>query len=389
MKRYILLFIYLFSSSLSSYLPLKKHNGFDDNVCAYTFNDIEYVKTCKDKDKYCKYIGESTSFCEDRPTSITLKTLEEKCESKFECEDDLYCYLGQCSMSENSINICGTDQEPHKTQSGWECKDKAIADYCYYKDNLNYQSGTRYEPDYFKVCGEITFDSNTLTGNNGLEYFPVKIESAYIGTVEDGKYVKDALACKSGYALPFYPGTSLKDPSSLSSNKNHMFLRCVSVNGIDRVDNNNNNNNCVIKYDDDKIYNIEQLNGNPKLYPYALYGTPQYDLRLLYSGSISQFCDENLMTQLEIFSKYINVFNKEKQEQCAKKENYNEPYTCNDNELRKWFYYYNNPSHYKLYYDEDGNDVANYLIQKSFPLYESSKFISVKFLIGLLFLLLF
>jgi hypothetical protein len=292
-------------------------------------------------------------------------------------------------MSENSINGCPlTNQEPHKTKDRWICKDKAIADYCYYKDNDNYRYGGGYEPDYFKVCGEITFDSGSLGGNNGLKYFPVKIESAYIGTVEDGKYVQDALACKSGYALPFYPGTSLKDPSSLSSNKNQMFLRCVSVKGIDRVDSNNNDNhNCIIKYDDDKIYNIDQLNDNPIIIPDP--NDPESGVRLLYSGSMSQFCDEDLMTKLEIFSKYINVFNKEKQEQCAKKENYNEPYTCNDNELRKWYYYYNNPSHYKLYYDEDGNDVANYLIQKTFPLYESSKFISVKFLIGLLFLLLF
>ena len=383
--KYILLFICLISTSISSYLPLKKSNGFDDNVCAYTFNDVKYVRTCKDG-QYCKEIGESTSFCEDKPTTITLKELDEKCESKYECEDKLNCYSGQCTIKENTFVNCDIGQTAHKTKTGWECKDNAIANYCYYQDDtITYSSGRTYEPDYFKVCGEITFGSTTLADNKGVVYYPKTIESAYIGTIEDGKYVYDALACKSGYALPFYPGSSLNDPSLLSNNKNRMYLRCVSVNGID----NKRNNKCIIKYDTDKNYNINQL----KRYLYQN-GIPNND-KLVFPDNYYDYydygdiCDENLMTKLELFSKYINIFTKDKQEQCATKDNYNEPYTCNDNELRKWFYYYNHPKHYLLYYNEKGNDVANYLIQKENPLYESSKFINIKYFIGLLFLLLF
>lgn len=366
MNKYILLFIFLLSDSLSSYLPLKKDNGFDDNVCAYQFNDVNYVKTCKDKGKYCKEIGESTSFCEDAPTTIPLKSLGDKCDSKYECENDLYCYSGQCTINSDTLNNCETGQETHRLWDSWYCKDKAIENYCYYKDDSTYSDGQSYDPDIFKVCGEITFKPNTLPDNKGTYYYPLKIESTYIGTVEDGKFVGDAFACKSGYALPFYPDSNLKDPSSDPSYRNGMYLRCVKVNEIDNV----HEDKCTIKYDTDKIYNIDQLDSS------------------VYTGDIEKFCDEELITKLEMFSKYINVFTKEKQEQCATKDNYNEPYTCNDNELRKWYYYYDNPSHYKLYYKEKGNDVANYLIQKAFPLYESSKYLSIKYFIALLFLLL-
>lgn len=371
MNKYILFFIYLVSTSLSSYLPLKKDNGFDDNVCAYYFKDVNYVKTCKDKGKYCKNIGEATSFCEDAPTTITLKTLDDKCDSTYECEDGLYCYSGQCTMYPNTIVNCGNNEVAIKTTNGWICKDKAVENYCYYRDNNNYSGGTpnTYEnPNFFKVCGEITFEPTTLPNNDGTKYSRLTIETAYIGTVEDGKFVQDPLACKSGYALPFYPNSSLKDPSSTGVNK--MFLKCVKVNGIDY--DNSLTDKCVIKYDNDLIYNIGQL--NTVVYP---------DFRA------SDFCEQNLMTKLEIFSKYINVFTKEKQEKCATKDNYNEIYTCNDNELRKWYYYYKNPSHYTLYYKEKGNDVANYLIQQAFPLYESSKYLQIKYLIILLFLFLF
>ena len=381
--KYILLFICLIKISISSYLPLKKSNGFEDNVCAYYFNDVNYVRTCKDG-QYCKEVGESTSFCEDKPTSITLKGLDEKCDSKYECEDNLNWYSGQCTRRDNTLVNCGTGQEAHKTKNGWVCKDTAISNYCYYQDDSTYSSGRTYEPDYFKVCGEITFGSNTLPNNKGVIYYPVKIESTYIGTVDDGKYVYNALACKSGYALPFYPGSSLNDPSLLSTNKNNMYLRCVSVNGID----NNHSDKCIIKYDNDKIYNIKQL--KERLYENLSPSDPNYyDQLVIPYVNFNDFCDENLLTKLELFSKYINVFTKDKQEKCATKDNYNEPYTCNDNELRKWFYYYNHPKHYLLYYKEKGNDVANYLIQKDYPLYESSKFLCIKYFIGLLFLLLF
>lgn len=373
MNKYLLFFIYLFSISLCGYLPLKKNNGFDDNVCAYKFSSVNYVKTCKEG-QFCKEIADETSICEDIPNTITLKTLGDDCKHKFECEEGLYCYGGKCTIYDSATG-CSTDEEAHKTKDGWECKKKAIEDYCQYSDDT-YTTPVVYSPDYSKVCGEISFKPRSIGTNQGTEYTVLTIKSAYIGTVPDGKFVQNPKACKSGYALPFYPDDSLKDPSY--DNRNKMYLKCVSINDLDYE----SYGICTFKYDTDKIYytnrfdsyindiyrNSEDINGEEFRY--------------------SDLCDKNLMIKLEMFSKYIGVFTEEKQKDCAKKENYNEPETCNDNELRKWLYYYKHPEHYILYYDEKGNDVANYLIQQEYPLYQSSKILNIKYIISLLILLL-
>lgn len=384
MSKYILLLIYLISTCVCGYLPLKKENGFDDNVCAYYYSSVSYVKTCKDKGKYCKYIGEQTSFCENTPTKLTLKTIDDSCNSKYECDKGLNCF-GKCTLaSSSSISTnCGAGQEPHKTKNGWICKTTSIADYCFYRDNNNYRSGTSNTPDYSKVCGEISFETTSLGANQGTKYNVLTIKSAYIGTVADGKFVLNPKACKSGFALPFYPDSSGNDPSLDTSNTNQMFLKCVNINEIDYE----GQNECVIKYDTDKIYDISRINYNT-IYPGSV-GLSGNNILNSYVNGQNEFCDENLITKLDMFSKYIGIFTEEKQKNCETKENYNEPATCNDNELRKWLYYYNHPEHYILYYKEDGNDVANFLIQQEYPLYESSKFLYFKYIINLLLLLLF
>lgn len=370
----ILFFISLISISLCAYLPLKKHNGFDDNVCGYKFSSINYVKTCKDEGKYCKYIDEDLSLCEDIPKPITLKTVGDDCKTKLECEEGLYCYGGKCSIYESVVG-CSANEELHKTKTGWECKLKASIDYCTYKDDVTITSLTPYSTDYFKVCGEINFKPSSLGTGLGTYYDIMSIKYNYIGTVADGKFVLDAKACKSGFALPFYPDDSFKDPSSDNTYRNLMYLKCVNINEIDYKD----SNDCTFKYDTDKIYYSNRLDYS-KINPLSLGINKQ---------PVNDLCDKYLMTKLEIFSKYIGVFTEEKQKSCATKDNYNEPETCNDNELRKWMYYYKNPENYILYYDEKGSDVANYLIQQEYPLYESSKFLYIKFFISLLLLLLF
>ena len=93
-----------------------------------------------------------------------------------------------------------------------------------------------------------------------------------------------------------------------------------------------------------------------------------------------------------MFKKYTAVFTEEKQKECEKNKYYDEPQTCRDNELRKLYFYYQNPEYYELYYDEDGknNDVINYFIQSSYKSYQSSGFLSFKYFISLLlFLIIF
>jgi len=381
MNKYILFFISLISISLCAYLPFKKSNGFDDKVCGYKFNSVYYVKTCKDEGKYCKYIDEDLSICEELPKTLTLKTFDEECKSDFECEENLYCYGGKCKIYNSAIQ-CQTNEVAQKTTSGWICKLKAIEDYCVYMDGVTYTNNYPYSPDYFKVCGEITFNPRSLgtQGSLGTKYDVMTIKSAYIGTVPDGKFVQNAKACKSGFALPFYPDGSLIDPSlDIPSNQNKMYLKCVSINDFNYKD---SSKKCTFKYETDKIYYADRLD----------YYNDIDSSSLGISGEKVRengLCDEFLMTRLEMFSKYIGIFTEDKQKSCATKENYNEPETCNDNELRKWLYYLKHPENYILYYDEKGSDVANYLIQQEYPLYESSKFLYIKFFISLLLLLLF
>ena len=52
MYKYYFIFFCLFSCSLSGIQRMKKDNGFDDNICAYTYSSIIYVKPCTEEGKY-------------------------------------------------------------------------------------------------------------------------------------------------------------------------------------------------------------------------------------------------------------------------------------------------------------------------------------------------
>ena len=75
-------------------------------------------------------------------------------------------------------------------------------------------------------------------------------------------------------------------------------------------------------------------------------------------------------------------------ETCVNDYDYSEPYTCKNDELRKWWYFYNNPDKYMLYKDQI--EVVNYLVQQAFPGFvavDNSRFLSLKYIFCLLLLL--
>ena len=371
----VLLYVFslIFSDDMISYLPMKKKDiGYEENVCAYSYSSIIYVKQCKENGQYCKFV-EGLGICQDIPSKITTYGYNEKCNSDFECDDGLNC-LNTCTpVTTASAVVCGTNYNLLKRKDGWECVHNNYKDYCKYYDNSNTANiiDEDVSSDYFQVCGEIGFKSISLGGTAGTQYTPVKISSNYIGTQKSGTFVENSLACESGFALYFYPDGSSKDPSS--GNYNILYLMCVDPEDIEYRD----DDSCTIKYDNGKLYNVDQLN-------YIAGGR--------FSSKKQDICKGNqyLKIKLELFKKYREVFTKDKQEECAKPENYNEPYTCNDNQIRKWYYLYNHPEIYIEYYDDDlkYNDVIICLIQQEYPSYQISRFLNMNYFICLLFLLL-
>jgi hypothetical protein len=74
------------------------------------------------------------------------------------------------------------------------------------------------------------------------------------------------------------------------------------------------------------------------------------------------------MTKLEIFQNYKKRYDEIKEE-CKSLLYLDEPETCRDDELRKWYYFYINPGKYILYQNEP--QVMEYLIQDSYKDYKA------------------
>lgn len=374
-------FFYLVEST--AYHSWKKDGDFKgDDICGYTKNGITYVKPCEEG-KYCKSTSYSTYICTDISNQTQLKSYGETCNSDFECEDGLFC-KSKCLIYPFSSTDCGSGYEAYRLESRWDCVETKYKDYCYYKDlTLTNTAGTswdgtiklRYSKDPFKVCGKMNVKKKNIP-NEGDIYEVESIEKSYIGSVKDGEFVFDEKACESGYALYFYGDGNLNDPCSYSSSNHYMFKKCVTPKKIDE-------SSCVITYGDDLIYNIyqDQIRGQN-----TIVDDGSFTYSNIRNGNL---CSSNLLKKLEFFKQYTQVFTKEKQDECAKNKYYDEPYTCKDDELRKWYYAYLNPEDFILYYDEEGdnNDVIKFLIQTKYQSYQSSIFLSIKYMIYLLFLL--
>lgn len=361
MIKYFLLLLALISPNLSAYQSLKNYYGFDkikgkDDVCSFKYSSVTYVKPCENG-KYCEDFGEDLSLCVDAKKIISKKSIGQSCSSSSECISGLYCD-NTCKSHCGDSNL----QDYLNKYGMYYCKDTHIQDGLYYyrefdNDNNPKSSTLIYNDiDIFKVGGKIYFHSQKQS-DNSYHYYEEKKELAYIGSVKDNEFVEDPIACSSGFAIKFYPDGTLKDPSN--SYPNQKFYKCVTVKDVGYY-----NGNCYIKYgDNDEIY---------------------------FGSDISGTCNELLLTKLNLFKKYIGVYTPEKQKSCDKSENYNEVYTCNDDEIRKWYYFYNSPLDYLLYYnekDDKGTDITTYLIKQIFNSYQSAGILNIKYIILLLFLL--
>ena len=360
MLKYLLLFL-IFCPILSNYQSLNKYYGFDkikdkkDKICSITYASVNYVKPCEEG-KYCQDLG-GISHCIDIKKTTSRRTLGQSCSITSECEPGLYC-------DNTCKNYCTGNLKEFINKSGRnDCKNTNIPEGLYYynefdnNDNPKAGSEIRNSIDIFRVGGKIHFHKQQ-EATNSYHYYEEKKELAYIGTVEDNNFVADPLACSSGYALKFYPDGNLKDPSTFNSNE--QYYNCVTVKEV--IFDKNDNDKCFIKY------------GNND----EIYYEPETE------------CHEYLLKQLELFKKYTEVYTVDKQKACDKSENYNEPLTCNDDEIRKWYYFYKHPLDYLLYYnekDDKGNDITTYLIQQKYNSYQSGSILNIKYIMILLFLL--
>ncbi len=385
MLLYLFVFICSFSLFTSDEIlyPMEKDSKLGEHICRYTerlenHETKTYVKPCEEG-KYCVDSNIDTSvvstgssqydyyICRNYTKRVSIKVYNEACSSDYECDKNLVCDSGICTLTS-----CGSSEKPYKGSNGnWGCKDKDVSDEYLYlcesfrNDNSDDCSDLKNtgRSAYLKYDGTITFQP----------YYPISTEKdkgqlyrkksqifSYIGSVEDGNFVSDEAACKSGFALRFFPNQSLKDPyTGTSGSSNDKYPMCVTLIEWD-------SKNKRVKY---KINE-----GNEEVY---------YDSSLPY--------DEKKLIEIELFKKYAEAWNKNIGE-CEKTENYNSPETCNVDEVTKWLYFYTHIDKYLFYYAEDEGkkykDVIKYLIQRQYAFYQSGLFLNIKYLISLLFLLL-
>ena len=340
MLEQIFIFLYLIISCSSEILPMEKKSEFGDDVCGYldSHHNNYYVRPCE-KGKYCANPGVSLSnllICRDIPnTEEGISTLDGSCSSDFECEFNLECIGSKCSLQ-----CPNSDEYPYKSGITYSCKKKAPEGYC---QNIEHTTDTNGNPvvtrkygnpkEKSQICGIYTFH------HEGSSIYSLKdIKYGYIGSVDDGEYVSTEYLCKSGFALPYYPNGNLADPSS--TNGNSLFKRCVTPIAIDKND--IRSSSCVIYYKEKegdsvvKKYNIDQLMTKPYT---SLYNS--------YNYLCSKYNNDDIKISLENFKEYITTIKDNEREKCGDLDN--NKYSCDNNELIEYWYFYQNHVHIHLY----------------------------------------
>ena len=168
-----------------------------------------------------------------------------------------------------------------------------------------------------------------------------------------------------------------------------MYKRCVNFVGIQYRSTSAYEHNCIINYnvgESDLAYDILNLDINIiKTFDAK---TLSYPNMINKEDSFLYLCDEELKIKLSLFEKYKDKLSDSMKAQCISDK---EPYTCHDNELRKLYYFYNNPKLYTFYSGEEDEDnkIVKYLLQREYKAYISKQFLLFKYYFYFIFLFIF
>ena len=388
-----LIIISLFSSFQFKYVGLT-HKDLDldiDNICYYydgQNNDLNiYVKPCEPS-YYCrKFTSDQLTIGTCEKYTSVLKKLNDYCTNDYDCDNGLICDYNLCVVQNNTsayyVNgnyYCSNGLIPIY-QSDYTClprSDQGSNEDCYSVEETYYGYKTKkIFPGYFKICGQSYLRRNDITSKYEIR----RISSDYIGSVDDGNFVEDIRACRSGYALMFYGNGEFIPPEGELTN--NMFQMCVTINEVEKI-----NSYCYINY---------TLN-----HSYSYYGQKNYMKNYIYntrkiggSSNLLQDDCEFIMTKIKLFKDYLNKM-EELKEYCIEASYISEPFTCGNDELRKLWFYYNHIKYYLMYRNDE--DVINYLIQVEYPLYgfkstyqtlEYGFFLNINYFVFILILFIF
>ena len=353
---------------------MNKDSKYGEDVCRYYDDGYYYVKPCE-KGKYCVDPSSTPNsylyICQDLPKIKHLSRFQESCKTSYECEGNLKC-SDTCTY--NSCNLLNEFIAYDPDNEAYFCPAKAdqytSEGYCYSQtyDSINDNFRKTYSPipsDKNKICGKLTFDE--IGGTNRGVFYVKSNEYAYKGTVQDGEYVDDMDLCQSGYALYFYYGGKSEDPRAVgASYPNQKYLRCVTPISVE-----NSNGVCSVYY---------SLGGEEFVYKIGSYSTNQ-----IYS----KYCNQEFINiKSERIREYNQNITNEERDTCGDLEGKNK-YTCENRELIKSWYFYQNPEQYILYNGREKLEkVLDHLIQMEYPSYYSiSHFLNIQILLLILFLL--
>jgi len=370
--------------SSQTYAPWHLRN-FDysvSDICHYSDGSFQYVKPCQ-TNYACSTVGsDSHSIQTCRQVFKTVKTFGKECSGDIECDSGLKCdsstktcrneydtriyTIDDKIKSDYKVHYCNTDYVAKTTGSGstksYSCISKDDDSVSNIGDNCLLQTSSTstkkmVPPKFGYVCGRNHW---TPIDSVGSGYYQSKTEMNKISSLDDGEYVEDMMACKSGFALSLYYDKKMESSFTGDSQTYKVCVKFIEV-GSDK------NGNTVYKFslgDKENSFNAQRAEADADLIP----------------------------VQLELFKEYVS---KAGSLNCAQGGDYdNEQFTCGNDDLRRLWYFYHNPKEYLLYKNEDA--IVDYLLQTKYPDYkprytepqqEASSYLSIKY-ISLLILLL-